>query len=72
MKLKIGAAFLLVLIAMFGFAQNQSTSTRSDRGVKFVEKPNKVGRLGNVDVWIGIFHDSEDNMMGLRSMVTQK
>ena len=44
----------------------------SDRGVKFVEKPNKVGSLGNVDVWIGIFHDSEDNMMGLRSMVTQK
>jgi methylmalonyl-CoA/ethylmalonyl-CoA epimerase len=44
----------------------------SDRGVKFVEKPNKVGRLGDVDVWIAIFHDSEDNMMGLRSMVAQK
>src|SRR5262249_33169521 len=42
--------------------------TLSDRGVSFVEKPNKVGSLGAVDVWIAIFHDSEDNMMGLRSM----
>ena len=41
----------------------------SDRGVSFVEKPNKAGRLGNVDVWIAIFRDSEDNMMGLRSMM---
>ncbi|MCI0666122.1 MAG: hypothetical protein L0220_34145, partial [Acidobacteria bacterium] len=40
----------------------------SDRDVSFVEKPNKVGRLGDVDVWITIFRDSEDNMMGLRSM----
>jgi methylmalonyl-CoA/ethylmalonyl-CoA epimerase len=42
--------------------------TLSDRGVGFVEKPNKVGSLGAVDVWIAIFRDSEDNMMGLRSM----
>jgi hypothetical protein len=33
-----------------------------------VEKPNKVGKLGNVDVWIAIFRDSEENLMGLRSM----
>jgi methylmalonyl-CoA/ethylmalonyl-CoA epimerase len=44
----------------------------SDRGVKFMEKPNKVGSLGEVDVWIAVFHDSEDNMMGLRSMVSRK
>src|SRR5215510_4150593 len=42
----------------------------SDRGVSFVEKPNKVGALGDVDVWIAIFRDSEENMMGLRSMAT--
>ena len=40
----------------------------SDHGVSFMEKPNKVGSLGDVDVWIAIFHDSEENMMGLRSM----
>ena len=40
----------------------------SDRGVSFVEKPNKVGSLGDVDVWIAIFRDSEENMMGLRCM----
>ena len=44
----------------------------SDRGVSFVEKPNKVGSLGDVDVWIAIFRDSEENMMGLRSMATRK
>src|SRR5215510_16408828 len=44
----------------------------SDRGVSFVEKPTKVGSLGEVDVWIGIFRDSEENMMGLRSMTPRK
>src|SRR5262245_45934316 len=44
----------------------------SERGVSFVEKPNKVGSLGDVDVWIAVFHDSEENMMGLRSMTPRK
>lgn len=44
----------------------------SDRGVSFVEKPNRVGSLGDVDVWIAIFRDSEENMMGLRSMTPRK
>jgi len=44
----------------------------SDRGVSFVEKPNKVGSLGDVDVRIAIFRDSEENMMGLRSMTPRK
>jgi methylmalonyl-CoA/ethylmalonyl-CoA epimerase len=43
----------------------------SDRGVSFVEKPNKVGSLGKVDVWIAIFRDSEENLMGLRGMVAK-
>ncbi len=43
----------------------------STRGVSFVEKPNMVGKLGNIDVWIAIFKDSEENLMGLRSMVVQ-
>lgn len=41
----------------------------TERGVTIVEAPNKVGSLGTVDVWIGIFRDSEENLMGLRSMV---
>ena len=44
----------------------------SDRGVSFVEKPNKVGVLGDVDVWIAAFRDSEENLMGLRSMTPRK
>ena len=42
------------------------------RGVTIVEEPNKVGSLGAVDVWIAIFRDSEENQMGLRSMVPVK
>lgn len=41
----------------------------TERGVSIVEKPNKVGKLGAVDVWIAIFRDSEENLMGLRSLV---
>ncbi|MBO0856987.1 MAG: VOC family protein [Chloracidobacterium sp.] len=44
----------------------------SDRSVVFVERPNKVGSLGDVEVWIAVFLDSEDNMMGLRSMTPKK
>jgi hypothetical protein len=40
--------------------------------VSFVEKPNKVGSLGDVDFWIAIFRDSEENMMGLSSMAPWK
>lgn len=45
-----------------------ATKALSDKGVAFVEKPNKVGSLGTHDVWIAIFRDSEENLMGLRSL----
>ena len=51
---------------------DQAFKTLSKRGVTFVEKPNKVGKLGSTDVWISIFRDSEENLMGLRSMVLSK
>jgi len=44
----------------------------TEGGVTLVEKPNKVGKLGTVEVWIAIFRDSEENLMGLRSMVPAK
>ena len=44
-------------------------TTLSSRGVEFIGQPHVVGKLGNVDVWVAVFHDSENNMMGLRSMV---
>lgn len=50
----------------------KTAKTLTERGVTFVEAPNKVGSLGTVDVWIGIFRDSEENLMGLRSMVPVK
>lgn len=49
-----------------------TAQTLTDRGVTIVEAPNKVGNLGTVEVWIAIFRDSEENQMGLRSMVPVK
>lgn len=57
-------------IVYFEVADIQATvQTLTERGVTIFEKPNKVGQLGQLDVWIAIFRDSEDNLMGLRSMV---
>jgi methylmalonyl-CoA/ethylmalonyl-CoA epimerase len=47
----------------------QAFTTLSARGVTFIGEPHIVGRLGNMDVWVAVFHDSENNMMGLRCMV---
>lgn len=50
----------------------QTAKTLTARGVTIVEAPSKVGNLGTVDVWIAIFRDSEENLLGLRSMVPVK
>jgi methylmalonyl-CoA/ethylmalonyl-CoA epimerase len=50
----------------------QAAQTLTARGVTIVEKPNQVGKLGSVYVWIAIFRDSEENLLGLRSMVPVK
>ena len=50
----------------------QAFQTLAERGVEFVGKPHVVGQLGQVDVWVAIFKDSEENLLGLRSMVTRK
>jgi predicted enzyme related to lactoylglutathione lyase len=50
----------------------QAAQSLVERGVTITEKPNKVGKLGTVEVWIAIFRDSEENLMGLRSMVSAK
>ena len=47
----------------------KTVQSLTERGVIIAEKPNKVGKLGTVDVWIAIFRDSEGNLLGLRSMV---
>ncbi len=47
----------------------QAFALLSSRGVEFIGAPHVVGQLGNVYVWVAVFRDSENNMMGLRSMV---
>ncbi len=47
----------------------QAFTTLSSRGVEFIGEPHVVGQLGATDVWVAVFHDSENNLMGLRAMV---
>ena len=44
----------------------------SSRDVKIEDKPHIVGQLGNQDVWVAIFQDSEDNLVGLVSRTPRK
>jgi methylmalonyl-CoA/ethylmalonyl-CoA epimerase len=39
------------------------------RGVVFQEKPHIVAKLPNVDVWLAIFRDPDQNVLGLMSEV---
>ena len=45
----------------------KAVETPSSQGIKIEEKPTLVGQLGNMDVWIAAFKDSEDNVVGLMS-----
>jgi predicted enzyme related to lactoylglutathione lyase len=46
----------------------QAFATLKTRGVEFVGEPHIVGKLGAAEVWVAIFRDSENNLMGLRSL----
>jgi len=43
--------------------------TLSARGVTFEEKPHFLADMGNYDLWLAAFRDSEDNFLGLMSHV---
>ena len=47
----------------------QATETLVSRGVQFEEKPNFVANMGSYDLWMSFFHDSENNLLALRSQV---
>src|SRR3989442_7363935 len=50
----------------------KTTADLSSRNVKIDDKPHIVGQLGNQDVWVAIFRDSEDNLVGLISRTPRK
>lgn len=47
----------------------QAHATLSERGVHFEEKPSFVANMGTYDLWIGIFRDSENNLLAIMSNV---
>ena len=50
----------------------KAVAVLSNRGVKIEAKPSIVGQLGDTDVWIAAFRDSEDNIMALMSRTPRK
>jgi predicted enzyme related to lactoylglutathione lyase len=40
-----------------------------EKGVEFLEAPHFIANMGPQDLWMAFFHDSEDNVMALRSLV---
>jgi methylmalonyl-CoA/ethylmalonyl-CoA epimerase len=44
----------------------------SERGVVFDAKPHRVADLGDRELWLAFFRDSEDNVMALMSEVAKR
>jgi len=44
-------------------------TTLVGRGVKFEEAPHRIASLGDRDVWMGAFRDSEGNFLAIMSEV---
>ena len=48
---------------------NAAHEQLSARGVKFEEQPHVIARMGDREVWLAAFQDSEENVMALMSEV---
>lgn len=48
---------------------HQTFDTLSQAGVVFTSPPRLVATVEGVDLWIGFFHDPDDNVVGLMSEV---
>ena len=46
-----------------------SAGTLAEHGVRMEGAPHVVGQLGNQDVWVALFRDSEGSLMGMQSLV---
>ncbi|MFN2491300.1 MAG: VOC family protein [Pyrinomonadaceae bacterium] len=59
-------------IIYFNVADIQkATTTLSDRGVQFEEKPIFVADMGSYELWLASFRDSENNLLALMSNVAK-
>jgi methylmalonyl-CoA/ethylmalonyl-CoA epimerase len=48
---------------------HQTFETLSQAGVIFTSPPRLVATVEGIDLWIGFFHDPDDNVVGLMSEV---
>jgi methylmalonyl-CoA/ethylmalonyl-CoA epimerase len=46
-----------------------AAATLKGRCVRFEDEPHKVASMGDHDLWMGFFRDSEDNLLALMSEV---
>jgi methylmalonyl-CoA/ethylmalonyl-CoA epimerase len=50
---------------------NAAHETLTGRGVRFEAAPHKVADLGDRELWLAFFRDSEDNVMALMSEIAK-
>jgi methylmalonyl-CoA/ethylmalonyl-CoA epimerase len=43
--------------------------TLEERGVQMTDEPHVIAKLGNIDVWMAFFRDSENNLLSITSEV---
>jgi methylmalonyl-CoA/ethylmalonyl-CoA epimerase len=46
-----------------------AAATLEGKGVRFEDRPHKIASLGDHDLWMGFFRDSEGNLLALMSEV---
>ncbi len=50
----------------------QATRTLTERGVKFEEQPIFVADMGDYDLWLASFRDSDNNLLALMGHVAKE
>lgn len=51
---------------------HQAHQTLTQRGVAFVDAPHLVANMGNYDIWMAFFRDSEQNTLAITSDIPRK
>jgi methylmalonyl-CoA/ethylmalonyl-CoA epimerase len=46
---------------------HQAYQTLRERGVAFIDAPHLIADMGDYDIWMAFFHDSEQNMLAISS-----
>jgi len=46
-----------------------TVATMKEAGAEFIDEPQMVGKMGNVEIWMAFFHDTEGNTHAVMSEI---